>query len=411
VTSASRGDAPLRILAIDHTAGVVPFRKKFQALAAHPGLELTVLAPERWVENYRDVRAVESREDGYSLLTGRVVWPGYENRGFFVSGLDRAFRLAKPDLIHLWEEPFSLITLQSRASARAHSPGAPWVFSTSDDRSAGFRYPYRPSWLYARIERASLRSAAGATVINEAVFRLLREKGFERPIERVPHGLELERYPCSLDARAARAGDPDRAPVFGVLGRLTPQKGVDVLLGAFSRVTRRPGSVAPLLEIVGDGPERPRLAELANRLGIEARVRFRDPVPHEDVPHVLAEFDVLVLPARTTPTAREQFGRVLIEGMAAGCVVIGTESGAIPEVIEDAGLVVPEEDEEALAAALERVLREPGLASALRSRGRERVRERYTWTAVASALTSFYRRVLAENASASPRSARRKRSP
>ena len=97
--------------------------------------------------------------------------------------------------------------------------------------------------------------------------------------------------------------------------------------------------------------------------------------------------------------------------MAAGCVVIGTESGAIPEVIEGAGLVVPEEDEEALAAALERVLREPGLASSLRGRGRERVRERYTWTAVASVLTSFYRRVLAENASASPRSARRQRYP
>ncbi|HEU5310363.1 MAG TPA: glycosyltransferase family 4 protein [Candidatus Eisenbacteria bacterium] len=383
------------MLAIDHTAGVVPFRKKFRALAEEPGLDLTVLAPERWVENYREVRAVQTREDGYRLLTGRVVWPGYENRGFFVSGLDCAFRAAKPDLIHLWEEPFSFITLEALAVARFRAPRAPVIFSTSDDRSAGFRYDYRPSWLYARIERATLRRAAGATVINEAVFRLLREKGFEKPIERIPHGLELERYPCSLEARAARAGDPDHVPVVGFLGKLTRQKGVDVLLAAFSRLRRRTWRSAPVLEIVGDGPERPRLQALATELAAGASVRFREPVAHEDVPRVLSGFDILVLPARTTPTAREQFGRVLIEGMAAGCVVIGTESGAIPEVIGEVGLVVPEEGEEALTAAIERVLRDPALAADRRVRGRERVRERYTWRAVASTLASFYRRMTA----------------
>jgi len=384
-------EAPLRVLAIDHTAGVVPFREKFRALAAHHGIELTVLAPERWVENYRDVRAVATREDGYRLLTGRVVWPGYENRGFFVSGLGRAFRGARPDLIHLWEEPFSFITLEALACARVWAPRAPVIFSTSDDRSVGFRYDYRPSWIYARIERATLRKAAGATVINDAVYRLLREKGFEKPVERLPHGLDLGRYPDSLEARARADGV---TPVVGYLGRLTNQKGVDVLLRAFSRLRLEPQASAPILEIVGEGPEGSRLQALAAELGLGARVRFREPVSHEGVPGVLAGFDILVLPARTTPTAREQFGRVLIEGMAAGCVVIGTESGGIPEVIGDAGLVVPEEGEHALAAAIDRVLREPAFAADLRYRGRERVRERYTWTAVASTLAGFYRRMM-----------------
>ncbi|HET9250829.1 MAG TPA: glycosyltransferase family 4 protein, partial [Candidatus Eisenbacteria bacterium] len=261
----------------------------------------------------------------------------------------------------------------------------------------GFRYPYRPSWLYARLERAALRRSAGATVINEAVLRLLREKGFEKPIELVPHGLELERYPCSLDARAARASESGRPPVVGFLGKLTRQKGVDVLLGAFSRLVRGSYGSAPLLQIVGDGPERSRLGDLASGLGLGDAVRFHDAVPHEEVPRVLSRVDVLVLPARTTPMAREQFGRVLIEGMAAGCVVIGTASGAIPEVIGDAGLVVPEESEEALAVAIGRVLREPDVAASLRSRGRVRVLERYTWAAVASTLAAFYRRILAED--------------
>ena len=394
MTDDSTRGAPIRVLAIDHTAGVIPFRKKFRALAAHPDVDLTVLAPERWVENYREVRAMEAREDGYRLLTGRVVWPGYENRGLFVSGLNRALRLARPNLIHLWEEPFSFITLETMACARVRTPGVPFIFSTSDDRSVGFRYDYRPSWLYARIERASLRRAAGATVINDAVFRLLREKGFEKPIERVPHGLELEQYPCSLEERAVRAREKGRPPVVGYLGRLTHQKGVDVLLRAFSRVVRVSKETPPLLHIVGDGPEREPLRDLAAALDLEGRVRFLEAVPHEVVPDVLAELDILVLPARTTPTSREQFGRVLIEGMAACCVVIGTKSGAIPEVIGDAGLVVPEGNEEALAAAIQRVLREPSLVATLSARGRERIRERYTWARVASKLMTFYDHIL-----------------
>src|SRR6478672_10188468 len=70
---------PIRVLAVDHTAGVLPFRRKFAALATLPGIELTVLAPDRWVENYRSVHATALSKDGYRLGVGGVIWPGYEN--------------------------------------------------------------------------------------------------------------------------------------------------------------------------------------------------------------------------------------------------------------------------------------------------------------------------------------------
>ena len=66
---------PIRVLAIDHTAGVAPYRRKFAALAAHPEIDLTVLAPDRWVESYRAVRALPARADGYRLDVGGVIWP------------------------------------------------------------------------------------------------------------------------------------------------------------------------------------------------------------------------------------------------------------------------------------------------------------------------------------------------
>jgi glycosyltransferase involved in cell wall biosynthesis len=379
----------VRVLIVDHTAGIAPFRRKFAALASRSGIDLTVLAPARWVENYREVRAVPSEENGFRLLTGRVIWPGYENRGFFVSGLGPALRAARPELIHLWEEPFSFIALQAQAQAALRSSRAPILFSTSDDLSRGFRYPYRPSSLYARIERLTLSRAAGATYMNRRVHDLLREKGFGKPLEQITHGLDLADYPCSLAERAAVS---EAQPLtIGYIGRLTWQKGVDILLRALARCG--PGRTMTL-DVVGDGPERERLRSLASELGLGDRVRFRPPVPHADVPRVLRGFDVLVLPSRTIPTSQEHFGRVLIEGMAAGCVVIGTDSGAIPEVIDEAGIVVPEENPGALSEALERLRSRATLAGELRERGRERVKALYTWSAITVRLAAFYERIL-----------------
>ncbi|MBV8718579.1 MAG: glycosyltransferase family 4 protein, partial [Chloroflexi bacterium] len=91
-----------------------------------------------------------------------------------------------------------------------------------------------------------------------------------------------------------------------------------------------------------------------------------------------------VLPSVTIlPNHREQFGRVLVEAMAAGVPVIGSSSGAIPEVIGDAGLVVPERDSMALARAIDSLLNDPELRARLVGRGRQRVASRFAWSNIA----------------------------
>ena len=391
-----------RVLAVDHTAGVAPFRKKFEALAANPGIDLTVLAPDRWVENYRVVRATAGGQPGYRLLTGAVGWPGYENRGFFRSGLGPAIRSVRPDVLHLWEEPFSVITFQALSLAAIWAPKAKAIFFSFDNLSAGFRYSYRPSWLYARIERFAHRRCAAGTAVSEEVVQVLRAKGFRKPLEVIPHGIDLAEYSDvaqgTSDAPARRAPAEDvrgrlglEPPVVGFVGRLLPQKGVDLLLRAVALLP----SPRPSILILGDGPARGALEGVAADLGFGSSIRFLSGVQHDAVRGFMAAIDVLVLPSRTTPKWKEQFGRVLVEGMAAGCVVVGSSSGAIPEVVGDAGLIFPEDDVEGLAQALRRALGEPGLGEALRVRGRKRVRAYYTWEAIASRITDFYARLLA----------------
>jgi glycosyltransferase involved in cell wall biosynthesis len=101
--------------------------------------------------------------------------------------------------------------------------------------------------------------------------------------------------------------------------------------------------------------------------------------------------DVLVLPARTRPNWKEQFGRMLIEGMACGVPVVGSRSGAIPEVIGQAGLTFAEGDVEALRACLASLIAHPRLREQLIAAGRERVLSYYTQAQVAAATLQVYR--------------------
>ncbi len=97
-----------------------------------------------------------------------------------------------------------------------------------------------------------------------------------------------------------------------------------------------------------------------------------------DVPAELRKLDVLALPSRSTPTWKEQFGRVLIEAMSCGVPVVGSSSGEIARVIGEGGLIYPEGDIAALAAALRRLADDPACGAALGQRGRKRVLEHYT---------------------------------
>jgi len=106
------------------------------------------------------------------------------------------------------------------------------------------------------------------------------------------------------------------------------------------------------------------------------------------MPAYLNALDVLVLPSRTTPRWKEQFGRVIVEALACGVPVVGSDSGHIPRLINDigGGVIFPEGDIEALAESIDELLSNPGQREALGQRGRQGVLEKYTWRRVAQRL-------------------------
>jgi glycosyltransferase involved in cell wall biosynthesis len=107
--------------------------------------------------------------------------------------------------------------------------------------------------------------------------------------------------------------------------------------------------------------------------------------------------DVLAAPSQTTPRWREQFGRMLVEAFACGVPVVGSDSGEVPFVIADAGLVLPEHDEAAWSRGLAELLDNPARRAELAERGRGHAQQ-FAWPAVARKHLEFFESVLGTTA-------------
>jgi glycosyltransferase involved in cell wall biosynthesis len=186
-------------------------------------------------------------------------------------------------------------------------------------------------------------------------------------------------------------GRRDRTPSFliGYVGRLVPEKGVDLLLEAVAGMDK-----VCQLTIVGTGTEQVRLETLVRRLGLTDRVFFRGCLPSSHMPAFYRQLDTFVLPSRSRPNWIEQFGRVLIEAMACGVPVVGADCGEIPHVIGDAGFTFPEGDAVALQEHLTRLLNSPDVRAERAKRGRKRILDRFTQAKVAAQTVKVYREIV-----------------
>jgi glycosyltransferase involved in cell wall biosynthesis len=288
------------------------------------------------------------------------------------------------DLVHCWQEPY--VTAGAQVAAAAPD-AARFVFATFQNIAKRYSPPF--NWMERRVlNRADAWIAFGHTVHETHAGR----EGYAAlPSRVIPPGVDIERFaPNVASGRRVRAGLgwDDAQPVVGFLGRFVHQKGLDVLIAALERLQ------APWRALfVGGGPEAARLHAFA--AAHPSAVRVVSDVAHDDVPAHLTAMSVLCAPSRTTNGWREQFGRMLIEAMAAGVPVLASRSGEIPHVVGDAGVLLPEDDTGAWTAALEAVLRDGGARAAAVARGRERARAQFAWPVVAGAHLEFFEELVA----------------
>jgi glycosyltransferase involved in cell wall biosynthesis len=146
--------------------------------------------------------------------------------------------------------------------------------------------------------------------------------------------------------------------------------------------------------VVGSGPAQEELESMAERLGVASRITWMGALPAEDLSMVWPRLDCLVAPARTTKQWVEPHGRSVIEAMGYGVPVIGTDSGALPEIIGSAGIVVKEEDAPAITEAVTLLLDSPQHRMAYALEGRKRVMSEFVDAAIARKTQGFWSEIL-----------------
>jgi len=199
-----------------------------------------------------------------------------------------------------------------------------------------------------RLKRAVVRRASGSIAVSPAIATELGA-----PTVVVENGYRDALF--HPDSRTSR----DRELLF--VGRLVSDKGVDLLLQALALL--EPLGLRPALTVVGDGPERMPLGRLAEELGLAARVTWTGLLQDEELATSYRRHAVLVVPSRYD----EPYGIVALEGIACGCVVVGSQGGGLPNAIGPCGLTFPNGDVAGLAAALRRLLESPEERAQLRA--------------------------------------------
>ena len=212
-----------------------------------------------------------------------------------------------------------------------------------------------------------------------------------------PFGVDMAAFQGLAPAVQAQPG----RWVVGTVKTMDHKYGIDTLIHAFALLLRKlAASDAALAEqlhlrLVGDGPQTTALQHLASKLGIADKVEFAGRVPHHEVPQALAGLDIYVALSRSDS---ESFGVAIIEAGAAGRPVVVSDAGGLPEVTVNGltGLVVPRENPQAAADAIERLLRDADLRRRMGEAAQLHVAQHYSWPACVATMLGVYERVIAQ---------------
>lgn len=369
-----------RILRIAHSSLTPALRERERALVRrNPDVDLEVVTTTRWREAEVDVAA--TADDLFPVTTARphlskhIQLFAYDPRPIIA-----ALRRHRPHLIDVNHEPYSVACAEVLTLCNWFAPRTPVVMQANQNIFRQYPPPF--NWL----EQRALRRVTAAYACSETVCEVLRAKGFDKLAPIIPFGVNID----SFQPRHTDQSESGRALTIGFVGRMLPGKGLNILTEALAKLS----SEKWRLLLVGDGPERGAVERSLAAGGLLERAEFTGAISYDSVPDFYQQMDVLVMPTQTTKRIREQFGRVLVEAMASGVPVIGSTCGAIPEVIDDAGLIFPEGDADALAGALRRMLSDGALRVQLAQAGRKRVEQHYSWDRVADRTYELFRQVL-----------------
>jgi glycosyltransferase involved in cell wall biosynthesis len=289
------------------------------------------------------------------------------------------------DLIHShWLIP------QGLAGAFIHRiTGIPHVVSVHGSDLALIR----KSMLLTRICSFIIRQSDAVTVNSRYTRQQLVTlvPGSEQKIRIIPMGVDLESFYQHTTVTEMNRLRPER--IILNVGRLIELKGTRFLIEAMPLVVRAvPGA---MLVIIGTGPEEEYLVKRVRELCLDDHVQFLGTIRHDELAPYYQDADVFVLSSITIAGTTEGLGVVLLEAMASGCPVIGTDTGGIPDIIIDGenGFLVPEQRPDIIAERIVRIVADTELQEKFRRNGLKRVRDSFSWERISDDFSRVFDQV------------------
>jgi glycosyltransferase involved in cell wall biosynthesis len=385
----------MRILVASHTYIVDLNCEKLKTLAnLEPNLEVTVIVPKRWKPGGVQNKIIETqarKEGNFRIIP--VSNFSQNNQGLLTFGVDlvKLLQQFKPEIIQVEQgaKAFSyaqLITLNNLLKLKAKNIFFTW-----------WNLPYTNKFPINLLEKYNLDRTHGLIAGNQDGAEILKEHGYRGKVKVMPQlGVDEKLFsPRSQPELRSKLRINNNEFVIGFVGRFVEEKGILTLIEAIAGLKE----LSWKLLLLGRGTLKETILQKAAAAGISDRLILIESVPHDEVPRYINLLNVLVLPSETnykfkTLTSvgwKEQFGHVLIEAMVSRVPVIGSNSGEIPYVIGDAGLIFPEGDTLALRQCLQQLITNSELAQNLAEKGFDRAIEKYTNRALAKQQLDFYK--------------------
>lgn len=378
----------MKILIISHTYISPINRDKWKVLAKlYPDLHLAVVFPNRWPTCLFDHTIDESTlasENSINCTFYALPARGVGNEVRYTYNIKEFFTLLKqfqPDLIHIEQGASALSFTQAIIFSKILRLQTTFSFFTWINWIPKRRLSDYLFWLF--IEKFNIYHAQGAITGNQEAKKILQTKKFHEKLIVLPQlGIDLNTFYPALNSSEM----PKK--LIGYIGRFVAEKGVFILLEAFTRINA--GYPEWQIILVGKGPERNNIEIFIKKYHLENQVYIIDSLAHHEIAQFMRTLSVLVLPSYDTPEWKEQFGHVLIEAMASNIPILASNAGEIPHVIADAGLIFQQKNISDLESKLETLIKNSSLRLELAQAGYQRAKKLYTHEAIAHATYNFW---------------------
>ncbi len=395
----------LNLIIISHAYVYSAYRAKIEALSEYHDLNITLITPEFGLEGGGQkvyAEHYEGKDYRHIILSG--YFTGKLN--FFVfKNLKSTLQPLNPDIILLEEEYWTQIAAQVTYITKKFFSHTKLILLSQENIC--HIWENEAETLYQKFRYASFHFIEKYVIskLDGLIFQFpevwqdfehrINMLGFKGKRGILPQlGVDYNRFATispKVESIRVELGLDDNTFIYGYIGRITPEKGIEDMIRAFENWDKDNTK----LIIIGNGDTEyvNQIKQLVQELKLDDIVIFKNAIPFEDIPAYFQLFNISLLLSHTTPIWKEQFGRVLVESMAAGTPVIGSDSGAIPLVIEDTGYIVLEQNIPAIRQALIEAFENKKKYTRLSQLAQNRAKTEFSYEAIALKTYDFLQEI------------------